>query len=265
MLAKNIYKENYVTINPAEVVVGEMWVTDTYYNVYQYTCGHKYYECAEQYPSQIYIYGDGSWGRCHTGYILANGDIYCDTSSFGKHIKSMLPKEEIDHVEEIYVDMVCEGCQEALSHKNDLVNHGLQAFCKGDVNDINSSIKRIDDILENPEWEICCSNKSIYIGPIGITGHGNVTAYFPIDVYSKIDENTSERYISEIGTDRLSEYRKFGSDIDHDEYFVKTLNPTAIWVKEWYWERLSPDERRVVKNKAQALNIELVFVEKRHV
>lgn len=290
MLAYNNLKKEYVTVNPSEVVVNELCVTDIHYKKYTYACGHVYYGTEDEYeedPSTWYIYGDGSCSLSHSGIVTLNWDQYKDLDRFGKAAKNNLLKAVnyakgvteihsnpngviydmyIYHEEHIYVDELCEGCHGALAHKNDLVNHGLQAFRIKNVDDINEALKRLDDIINNPDWEVCCSNSSTYIGPIGVSGYGNVVAYYPVDVWSIVDGDSSTRCIAQRGTERLKEYRESGTLLsDHDEYFVKYLNPTAIWVKEWYWEQLSPEQRREIENKVQALNIELVFVEKRHV
>lgn len=266
MLAKDVNTGEHVTIDPAMVVVKELWLIDNYYTVFCYSCGHKCYGDIEEdmeYNYSMYLYGDGSFSRIHSGYVTVNWEQYEDISRFGKWINGHIPKDG-EYANEIIIEEPCDGCQWAIAHKDDTVNHGLQAFRKGDSRDVEESMQRLDDILSHPEWEVCCTNDHIFCGPIGITGTGNVSAYYPVDIWSEIDEDGS-RCVTERGMERLKEYRESGTLLsDHDEYFVRSFTPTALWVKRWFYDRLAPVDRLTIRKKAQALGIELVFVRQRH-
>lgn len=116
--------------------------------------------------------------------------------------------------------------------RNVLMNHGIEAF-----NNVNTDnryqelLTRILNIINNPQWEICCTNKDVYIGPIGITLTGDVIAAYAQDVASIYNAN-GHRYIPEpTGKEKECSLKEWHRTIE-SEAWVRNVKIESIWIQD---------------------------------
>ena len=240
MLAYSYIDGNYVTINESQVVIDSGCTLVIARDIETYECGHSIHKDTNDHVEHWYLYGDGTIKDECSDYVS-----YAYHSHITLKRSCVCPKERVYIRNVAYIDTPCYGCMNAKGHENDVINHGLQAFRMAEESaTCTDSLVRVRDILCNHSWEICCTNRNEYCGPIGITGTGDVIAYFPTDVYSM---PINKRTILDLGLTKLRNCLILGDkDISHDEYWVCNLEIQYIWVKEWYWNTLTQEEREMV-------------------
>lgn len=247
MIGFNEIKEVWVATKPGNVIVASGYEKTCYINRLHCSCGHCHEEIAEEYTSDVYLYGDGSISH-------ENSMVFNDMSSM-----SSVDADELDFEYAFYTDIdvddVCPSCAASVAgHEDDFVIHGLSAFSRTDLDGIwNRFIK----VATNKDIAICCTSKA-YCGPVGVAGHGEVEAYFQTDVWSYVNES-GDRQVSERGF-----YNLANPYSDHDEYFVRNLNIEVFWVKDWYWDELDVDEQKKIAFMASCLGLPITLIHSRH-
>ena len=151
----------------------------------------------------------------------------------------------------------CYGCNQAIYHKSDIINHGLNAFNECDFDEV---FTRLDNLYRHPEWEVCCTGEHRFCGPIGIMGTGDIVSYYPVDVYSTISKYANGyRIIGDTGIKKLKEF--FNTKVSkHEEYFVKRIRPICIWVKKDWFNSLTEIEKLKIIKKAKELQLKILIV-----
>ena len=223
---------------PCNVWVGEYFSTDITEYVTCYSCGHISVE-TEETCNTVVVFADGSHKvYCNKYEYCQSIDLWDYRKIFPKAIlKKMPPKDNLVGTRYINEECVCPGCKDLCRHKDDRIIHGLSAF--NQVYNMQELWVRLNHVLYSTDTEICCTSKA-YCGPIGITGHGDITAYFHTDVWSYLDDY-GNRVLSERGMKNLENPYS-----DHDEYWVKNIIVEEIWVKEWYWDSLTQEEKNMI-------------------
>lgn len=136
---------------------------------------------------------------------------------------------------------ICYNCSKSKDIKMDScfeefdrmpLSHGLSTPFNRAGN-INVALDRLRDIMENPEWEICCSHRTQKIGLIGIILTGENTLVSNTDVWS---------YKTSMGDRCFNAWDYSGNIVesvedyslncwDHTEHFVKNPTVHSIWIK----------------------------------
>lgn len=267
MLAFEIDKNKgklVVTKEPVAIACSTQLVYDV--TKKHYNCGHVFEKVDVQYMT-LYHMSDGSIQEEYPKYQkLVNNNNRplhlmwykgflptLDEIHVGKSQKNKVKKKKAS-IENITKKCLCYGCEQAKQHKNTIVNHGLSAFnkCVG----IDNVFKRLDDIMKNPQWEVCCSSKDIFCGDIGIAGTGNVVSYFPVDVHSEIN-STGKRTVKERF---LKIALENGDYCGHDELFVKSIKPLYIWCDRFYFDSLEEKEKKEIITKTKELKLNLAII-----
>ena len=108
------------------------------------------------------------------------------------------------------------------------MNHALNVFDSVEITD-KKMFKRILDIQTHPEWEVCCTNTSTYIGTMGISCTGNVIAAYAEDVSSVVygEHRITDRKIKECS---LEQWRRAVAP----EAFVTEVRIKSIWIEDYH-------------------------------
>lgn len=134
-------------------------------------------------------------------------------------------------------------------------SHGLAAYNAGGI------VENAINIVDNPEWEICCAFESQNIGPIGLYITGDAKVVSNIDLYSDFDERG--RYFD--ADDKRSDGIISHPDEidknkwDHGEAILTNCKIIGLWVKDWYVEK----GETVVKELEDEFGFKAVVVEAR--
>lgn len=234
--------EEYVLTMASQhnVLVDKYYSTDATEYVTHYSCSHTSIE-VEETDLTVAVFADGSYKTyCNIHEYCQSVEWWDYRKVFPKAVlKKMPPRDGYNSTKTIHIDetCVCPGCKELEQHRHDRVIHGLSAFRK--TYSMQELWVRLNHVLYSTDTEICCTSKT-YCGPIGIAGHGDVTAYFHTDVWSYIDDH-GNRVLSEKGMENLDTPYS-----DHDEYWVRNINVEEFWVKEWYWDSLTQEDKNMI-------------------
>lgn len=307
MIAYKISEQKWVTVDPSmvrthHILVDEKkdkWSTQIISNYYMYketkksviyTCGHVYTNTDTE-KILLYVYADGSISYEKGDYVTYEYmspfikttarcmfDKYYHKKAHARRLMMSGTRKEselrkfiaLKVTEEQIVNRCCWGCRLGREHANDIVSHGLEAYSS--VKNFAETLSRIDKIVDNSHWEICCANKNTYLGDIGILGKGKINTYFPVDACS-YKQKDGKRAISNIGIMRVKRYLnliKEGKNreevfkelyIKHDEYWVSEFSPTAIWINCDKVKALSTADRVLLQEKAKQYNIAVFIVD----
>ena len=235
------YEDGYVTVNPytTSVCVGTHYTSDVYCTYNVYSCGHimEDGDQREEYQNNWYLDTKGNCSLYCSQYEAVDYNMF-RLEQFPKHIrKELLASTMQEHPKYVNKNCRCQGCRNAVRHLNDYVIHGLSAY--NHCYNLNDIWKRCKSIKAS-DYELCCTS-SIYPGPIGIAGHGDIVSYFDNDCWSYID-NHSKRCIG-----------KLNNVSDHNEYWVRNIKPDKFWVKEWFWEKLSHEDKSFIIFMAKSI------------
>lgn len=113
-----------------------------------------------------------------------------------------------------------------------ILSHGLSAFNTIRL-DYSSILDRLNDVVCNPDWEICCSNNGSKLGPIGIDVTGTNTYVCSRDACSSVIEEFNIRVPERFVSYHICERKDYCVKGSHSEHFVKNVKIKAIWVKDW--------------------------------
>lgn len=138
--------------------------------------------------------------------------------------------------------------------------HGIAAYNIDGLGTAGDYLCRIQSIINNPEWQICCSTKPI--GPIGIIVDAEVICASNSDLYTYIDHSNGRRYFNK-DRYRASHLIYDAKDLDptvwsHDEIVTKNSVPAAVWV----FDRASKEIKEYGRFISKVLGIEYMEVEK---
>jgi hypothetical protein len=124
--------------------------------------------------------------------------------------------------------------------------HGTMAF-RAIVDDLVNgptiAVQRIKDLIQNPDWEVCCSD--IPLGNIGVILDGTPVAMFDGDVSSIVKDGhrvRSTKYGTQYKELSIEEWATCISKT-HKEAWVTNYNVQSIWITEsfeWENEELLP-------------------------
>ncbi len=110
-----------------------------------------------------------------------------------------------------------------------MLYHGFGAFFKN-----KPIIDCFNDLMKNPQWQICTSTK--HLGMIGVTIEGDILMASSYDLFSGIDkENNNRRFFDEADMDNLVyDYEDLelheDDDDENNEIVVQNTKITGIWV-----------------------------------
>ena len=115
--------------------------------------------------------------------------------------------------------------------------HGLSAYNR--THTVEGALARLRTTLDNPEWEVCISEKGAEIGPYGLYLKGHLNGLFDGDVWSSVDQETGHRVSEEAGEyefvgDSAEKYLDKKYDDNYHRYFEGFLTQyhcVGIWVK----------------------------------
>ena len=127
-----------------------------------------------------------------------------------------------------------------------LFYHGTMAFrdiVDDFINGPTIAVQRIRDLIQNPDWEVCCSD--VPLGHIGVVLDGTPVAMFDGDVSSTVIDGHRVRS-AEHGTHHKElSIEEWATCISrtHKEAWVTNYRIQSIWISEsfeWENEELLP-------------------------
>lgn len=138
--------------------------------------------------------------------------------------------------------------------------HGLSAYSR--THTVEGALARLRTTLDNPEWEVCISEKDAEIGPYGVYLKGHLTGLFDGDVWSSVDQ-TGHRTSEEAG-----EYEFVGDSVEkyldkkYDDYgchryfegFLTQYRCEGIWMKRSASHKYA-DLRDALRKEARHLGV----------
>lgn len=133
--------------------------------------------------------------------------------------------------------------------------HGLSAFCG-----TKDPVENAKGVVNNSEWEICCSHEEEPIGPFGLYVKGTVEIVSNIDLMSKIDMN-GKRGMNKSASDwRMTGVISTPEEIDrskwdHMEAIIKDTKITGMWVKRWYVDRMNDSDKEELQKIMRVINV----------
>lgn len=251
-----------------------------YYTIYHFNCGCQFtvYEYCDW---MEYIQEEDKKPMLYQAYMW--DDIY-NTDKYN------LVEEKDDIVFEEYKDediqAECPECEARkvyeLPYRTRYVSHGLNAYKKDWY--ANALLRGLD-IIKNPQWEICCSSIQNNIGPFGLWGKGDETLCFKHNVWSYVGEDgrrhIGDKYLDiegylempidfkpeDIEQVYIADLLLFDRNQDgkdgkyHSEHWVSNFKPTHLWVKKYFWDKQSEEERSNIKKFASDyLKVKLIMV-----
>lgn len=248
MLNKKLL-ENRITVKDFAEALGLSEIVESY----DFECGHSEYEeleidfahhytidefesfeIDEEYNSLVLHIK--TWGQC------TNCDIFGPTNRLDKD------------AEKIY----CSDMPKPEGFENVVLYHGLAAYSGTFSPD--KAIDNAIDLINNPNWEVCCSTRPI--GPIGLTITGTVITASNIDLCSIIDKTNGKRFFEVSEDDHracrgiIHHASQLAKKWDHDEIVTTDNIAVAVWIKDW-----ASEEFRNYANKLCAMyNIPLIVV-----
>ena len=127
--------------------------------------------------------------------------------------------------------------------KDHVWSHGLNTgfTCQCDNSMI---IERYHGILNNPKWQICCSDTEQHIGSIGLYVKGYTHYVSNTDLWSRVDKNGNRVFRIDEDTDLIKKEDEICLDMDdHIEAIVSKPKILGIWVKDWFLDK--PEGKRL--------------------
>ena len=179
----------------------------------------------------------------------------------------------------VQVDEVCDTCSQFYDEQGNykeggvdklfdckIWSHGLATGFSGRLTSEEIK-KRTIEVAQNPEWQICCSDKTQRIGGIGLYVQGHVLYVSNIDLWSSVDYKghrtfdmsnwRSDGLITSIEDYSLKEW-------DHNEVILTNYKIVGIWVKDWFFNQEGiKDLWEEIKKTAKENNLAIHVVKKR--
>ena len=135
--------------------------------------------------------------------------------------------------------------------KGKTVTHGLYAFSGNAFsmnkidNDAYSAISRnLQTIIKNNDIELSMSSGEYMIGPIGISGEADISAYYPTDLESTVNfegkrihhkDRSNATGIADDILELIERPNEKGYFTKHDELIGKNFKINSLWVKEDFY------------------------------
>ena len=130
--------------------------------------------------------------------------------------------------------------------------HGIIAYLR---NDYTQAKEHLYKVLNNKEYETCCSTEAI--GMVGVVLDGTVICASNCDLGSKVDSNGRYYYAHSDEAKYIinnADDMTFGTDGMNDE--LVTIDNTLVAV--WYKEHASNSEKELARELAAYYNVELI-------
>ncbi len=219
--------------------------------VYHFECGHKEIE------NMILDYAQYSTVCDYESFNIDydKGMLYVHLNTTGKCATCELFEDDEDEVcERIY----CDEMPRPEGFEDITLYHGLAAF-SGTV-EANGAAKNAINIIEHPEYQICCATDAI--GPMGLIIKGTVITASNIDLCSSIDKKTCRRYYDVYVDDNrackgiIHHASQLQKQWSHNEIITMNNCIPAVWIYDW----ADNDYKKIAKDLANKYNIELVVI-----
>ena len=179
----------------------------------------------------------------------------------------------------VQVDEVCDTCGQFYDEQGNykeggvdklfdckIWSHGLATGFSGRLTSEEIK-KRAIEVAQNPEWQICCSDKSQRIGGIGLYVQGHVLYASNVDLWSSVDYKGHRTFnMSDWRADglitSLDEYSL--KEWDHNEVILTNYKIVGIWIKDWFFNQEGiKDLWEEIKKTAKENNLAIHVVKKR--
>ena len=220
---------------------------------YRYNCGHSEYEEFDMDFAHLYTideFDDFYIDEESAELILVkNIDIDCDLCELAGY-----SNKGSDYIEKVY----CRDMPSPIGFENVTKYHGLAAY-SGAYKSYEIKENAID-VVNNPEWEICCATRAI--GPVGLVIDGKVLVASNIDLCTEIDKNGRYFVMSDKRRDRagrgiINDASQLEKKWDHDEIVVTDNKVAAIWIKDWAID----DFKDTADELCELFNVKLEVIE----
>lgn len=179
----------------------------------------------------------------------------------------------------VYVDQVCDTCGQFYDEQGNykeggvdklfdckIWSHGLATGFSGRLTSEEIK-KRAIEVAQNPDWQICCSDKTQRIGGIGLYVQGHVLYVSNIDLWSSVDYKGHRTFdMSNWRSDGLiTSIEDYSLDRwDHNEVILTNYKIVGIWVKDWFFNQEGiKDLWEEIKKTAKENNLAVHVVKKR--
>lgn len=134
---------------------------------------------------------------------------------------------------------------------NTIWSHGLATGFQKNTKTFDDSIENFKRLCTDNMIQLCCSDKSQRIGTWGVYLSGQIKVISLHDLWSsRLCASSKERiwggedveeyfvYDKESYIEGLNENRH-----DHTEVILHNFKIRGIWIKEWFWNKLTKEER----------------------
>ena len=179
----------------------------------------------------------------------------------------------------VQVDEVCDTCSQFYDEQGNykeggvdklfdckLWSHGLATGFSGRLTSEEIK-KRATEVTQNPEWQICCSDKSQRRGGIGLYVQGHVLYASNVDLWSSVDYKGHRTFnMSDWRADGLiTSLDEYSLDRwDHNEVILTNYKIVGIWIKDWFFNQEGiKDLWEEIKKTAKENNLAVHIVKKR--
>ena len=179
----------------------------------------------------------------------------------------------------VQVDEVCDTCSQFYDEQGNykeggvdklfdckIWSHGLATGFSGRLTSEEIK-KRATEVTQNPEWQICCSDKSQRIGGIGLYVQGHVLYASNVDLWSSVDYKGHRTFnMSDWRADGLiTSLDEYSLDRwDHNEVILTNYKIVGIWIKDWFFNQEGiKDLWEEIKKTAKENNLAVHIVKKR--
>lgn len=113
---------------------------------------------------------------CQSSYVMVEGRLY-----------------SVDKIEEVCPVCIAQEQEKAVDARFHELTwiHALDAYRGRSAQVIQ---EHMDDLMQHPSYEVCCSNYREMAGEVAVILKGTVTGVFSYDCWSLVDQNTGKRY-----------------------------------------------------------------------
>lgn len=152
-------------------------------------------------------------------------------------------------------------------------SHGVATgFVKSDKS-WDDYIENFKKICMNNTMELCCSDKSQRIGAWGVYLSGQIKVASIHDLWSgRLCKSSKQRIWNTSDTEEYLVYDKINymkglNKYDHTEVILYHYRIRGIWIKQWYWKKLTKEEKEKMNYLRETCvknNMVFHIVDRRH-